>query len=88
MAYKEDQLSSTHPIANVCADIADAEANFDPLTYFKGNATLKQLFFVIGRQNFSEAMQQYFEKLSFKNETLDDLLGTFKDQICNFFPIK
>jgi aminopeptidase N len=88
MAYKDDQLSSTHPIANVCADIKDAEANFDMLTYFKGNATLKQLFFVIGRQNFSQAMQHYFEKLNFKNATLDDLLGMFKDQICNLFRIK
>jgi aminopeptidase N len=87
-AMQDDQLSSTHPIANVCKDIGDAEANFDALTYFKGNATLKQLFFVIGRKNFSQAMQQYFEKLNFKNATLDDLLGTFVDQICNFFPVK
>jgi aminopeptidase N len=35
-AYRQDQLSSTHPIVADINDLHDVEANFDGITYAKG----------------------------------------------------
>ena len=42
-AYRQDQLSSTHPIVADIRDLADVEVNFDGITYAKGASVLKQL---------------------------------------------
>ena len=35
-AYRQDQLSSTHPIVAEIRDLADVQVNFDGITYAKG----------------------------------------------------
>ncbi|MFM8693013.1 MAG: M1 family metallopeptidase, partial [Actinomycetota bacterium] len=51
-AYRQDQLSSTHPIATDMVDIDTVKANFDGITYAKGASVLHQLVAHVGRDNF------------------------------------
>ncbi len=74
-AYRQDQLSSTHPIATDMVDIETVKANFDGITYSKGASVLHQLVAYVGRENFINALQKYFAKHAHKNTTLDDLLS-------------
>ena len=73
-AYRQDQLSSTHPIATDMVDIDTVKANFDGITYAKGASVLHQLVAYVGRDNFITALQRYFAKHAYKNTTLEDLL--------------
>ena len=73
-AYRQDQLSSTHPIAADMVDIETVKANFDGITYAKGASVLHQLVAHVGRDNFISALQVYFAKHAYKNTTLKDLL--------------
>ncbi|MFM1797137.1 MAG: hypothetical protein RL733_918 [Actinomycetota bacterium] len=74
-AYRQDQLSSTHPIASDMVDIDTVKANFDGITYAKGASVLHQLVAHVGRDNFISGLQKYFAKHAFKNTTLQDLLS-------------
>ena len=73
-AYRQDQLSSTHPIVTDMADIDTVAGNFDGISYAKGASVLQQLVVHVGRDNFIAGLQKYFTKHAFKNTTLDDLL--------------
>jgi aminopeptidase N len=73
-AYRQDQLSSTHPIVTDMADIDTVAGNFDGISYAKGASVLQQLVVHVGRDNFITGLQKYFTKHAFKNTTLDDLL--------------
>ena len=73
-AYREDQLSTTHPIVAEIRDLRDVEVNFDGITYAKGASVLKQLVAYVGREPFREGLRAYFRKHAWGNTTLDDLL--------------
>ena len=73
-AYRQDQLSSTHPIVTDMADIDTVAGNFDGISYAKGASVLQQLVVHVGRDNFITGLQKYFTKHAFANTTLDDLL--------------
>ena len=73
-AYRQDQLSSTHPIVSDMKDIDTVAGNFDGISYAKGASVLQQLVAHVGRENFILGLQKYFTKHAFKNTTLDDLL--------------
>ncbi len=73
-AYRQDQLSSTHPIVAPMRDLADVEVNFDGITYAKGASVLKQLVAYVGREPFVAGLRSYFERHQWGNTTLDDLL--------------
>ena len=72
--YRQDQLSTTHPIATDMVDLEAVNANFDMISYAKGASVLKQLFAHVGRENFINGLKKYFDKHAFKNTTLNDLL--------------
>jgi aminopeptidase N len=72
--YNEDELTTTHPIRSPVANTHIAESIFDGITYSKGAATMKQLMYLMGEENFSKALADYFNKYAFKNAELDDLL--------------
>lgn len=72
--YDEDQMISTHPISCEVVNTSRAEALFDGITYSKGMAVLKQLYFLIGGERFSENLGKYFSKFAWKNSTLNDFL--------------
>ena len=74
-AYRQDQLSSTHPIVAEIRDLEDVEVNFDGITYAKGASVLKQLVAYVGREPFVAGLRQYFSSHAWQNTTLSDLLG-------------
>ncbi|ANS78518.1 Membrane alanine aminopeptidase N [Serinicoccus hydrothermalis] len=74
-AYKQDQLSSTHPVAADMVDLAAVEVNFDGITYAKGASVLKQLVAYVGREPFRDGLRAYFAKHAWGNTTLRDLLA-------------
>ena len=74
-AYRQDQLSSTHPIVADIRDLEDVEVNFDGITYAKGASVLKQLVAYVGREPFTAGLRQYFSQHAWQNTTLADLLG-------------
>ena len=74
-AYRQDQLSSTHPIVAPIRDLEDVEVNFDGITYAKGASVLKQLVAYVGREPFVAGLRTYFAKHAWGNTTLEDLLG-------------
>ena len=73
-AYRQDQLSSTHPIIADMVDMEAVNANFDGITYAKGASVLHQLVAHVGRPQFLEGLQKYFAKHAWGNTTLNDLL--------------
>ena len=74
-AYRQDQLSSTHPIVAPIRDLRDVEVNFDGITYAKGASVLKQLVAYVGRGPFVAGLRSYFRAHAWGNTTLDDLLA-------------
>jgi aminopeptidase N len=79
-AYRQDQLSSTHPIAADIPDIEAVEVNFDGITYAKGASVLKQLAAYVGVEQFLRAMQVYFRRHEYGNTTLADLLAVLEEE--------
>ncbi|MEP7191936.1 MAG: aminopeptidase N, partial [Actinomycetota bacterium] len=73
-AYRQDQLSSTHPIVADIRDLEDVEVNFDGITYAKGASVLKQLVAYVGREPFTAGIREYFTTHAWENTTLADLL--------------
>jgi aminopeptidase N len=73
-AYRQDQLSSTHPIVVDMHDLEAVRTNFDGITYAKGASVLQQLVTHVGKDNFVAALKKYFAKHAWKNTTLNDLL--------------
>ncbi len=73
-AYRQDQLSSTHPIVAPIRDLRDVEVNFDGITYAKGASVLKQLVAYVGREPFTAGLRSYFAAHAWGNTTLADLL--------------
>lgn len=73
-AYRQDQLSSTHPIVVDMYDLDAVKTNFDGITYAKGASVLQQLVSHVGKDQFIAGLRQYFAKHAWGNTTLDDLL--------------
>ncbi|UNK72337.1 aminopeptidase N [Microbacterium sp. H1-D42] len=73
-AYRQDQLPSTHPIVAEINDLQDVLVNFDGITYAKGGSVLKQLTAWVGIDEFFAGVSQYFQKHSWGNTELSDLL--------------
>ncbi len=79
MAYRQDQLPSTHPISADIPDIHAVEVNFDGITYYKGASVLKQLVAYVGLDNFLTGVRRYFERHAWGNATLNDLLAALEE---------
>ncbi|WP_189045952.1 aminopeptidase N [Micromonospora sonchi] len=72
--YRQDQLSSTHPVYCEMPDLEAVEVNFDGITYAKGASVLKQLVAYVGEEPFLAGLRSYFAKHAWGNATFDDLL--------------
>ncbi len=57
VAYDEDMTPATHPIRSEVPDVALAMANFDGITYYKGQAVLRQLVEYVGEPAFTRGLQ-------------------------------
>ncbi|MFV2104144.1 aminopeptidase N [Micromonospora sp. LOL_024] len=73
--YRQDQLSSTHPVYCEMPDLEAVEVNFDGITYAKGASVLKQLVAYVGEEPFVAGLRAYFARHAWGNATFDDLLS-------------
>ena len=64
-----------HPIRGDVPDVAQAMANFDAITYIKGESVLKQLVAYVGEDAFVEGLRAYFRDHAWGNTRLDDLMS-------------
>ncbi|MPZ29040.1 MAG: aminopeptidase N [Micromonosporaceae bacterium] len=76
--YRQDQLSSTHPVYCDMPDMAAVEVNFDGITYAKGASVLKQLVAYVGEEAFLAGLRGYFADHAWGNATFDDLLSALE----------
>ena len=72
--YRQDQLSSTHPVYCEMPDLEAVEVNFDGITYAKGASVIKQLVAYVGLDSFLAGLRAYFAEHAWGNATFDDLL--------------
>ena len=73
--YQADMSPASHPIRAEVPDVAHAFANFDQITYAKGQAVLRQLTAFVGEDMFVEGLRAYFRDHAWGNTVLDDLIG-------------
>jgi len=76
-AYREDQLPTTHKIADDVPSTDETFLNFDGITYGKG--ALKQLVATIGMEAFRSGIQAYFRRHRFGNASLADFLAALQE---------
>jgi aminopeptidase N len=79
--YATDQLSTTHPIHTHVNDTGETETNFDGISYSKGSAVLKQLYFLVGHDCFQAALQKYMQEFKFSNAVFDDLIRFLDSEV-------
>lgn len=78
-AYREDQLPTTHRIADEVPSTDETFLNFDGISYGKGAAVLKQLVATIGPDAFRDGLRTYFRRHRFGNATLADFLAALQE---------
>lgn len=78
---KLDQLVTTHPIRNEISHTVEIFSFFDEITYEKGSAVLKQLFFVMGRDAFRDSIRQYFKAFEYKSAEFQDLIKIMSEAV-------
>ncbi len=76
--YRQDQLSSTHPVYCEMPDVEAVEVNFDGITYAKGASVIKQLVAYVGLDSFRTGLRDYFTAHQWGNATFDDLLSALE----------
>ncbi len=76
-AYEMDMSPARHPIRGHVGDVSGAMANFDAITYVKGQSVLHQLVAYIGEDAFVEGLRDYFSRFAFSNTRLDDLMACY-----------
>lgn len=81
--YDEDSQITTHSITGEVENTDVAESIFDGITYSKGASVLKQLYFLVSYDKFSECLKNYFKKYGFKNATLKDFLKEIENVLDN-----
>lgn len=74
-AHRLDRSPATHPIRAQVDAVADAMANFDAITYLKGQSVLRQLVALVGEDHFVEALRAYFAEHAWGNTELADLMS-------------
>ena len=76
-AYEMDMSPARHPIRSDVDDVSAAMANFDAITYVKGQSVLHQLVAFIGEDAFVEGLRDYFARYAFSNTRLADLMECY-----------
>ncbi|MBK6286048.1 MAG: hypothetical protein IPF49_00090 [Gammaproteobacteria bacterium] len=74
-AYRDDARATTHPIEVVVADARSSFANFDGISYGKGAAILKQLYFLLGPEAFRSGVSAYLRERAWRNARLEDFVA-------------
>ncbi|WP_181010018.1 aminopeptidase N [Ornithinimicrobium sufpigmenti] len=79
--YAADARPSTHPVAPRPEDVPDVDSafnNFDPISYAKGNSTLRQLAFWLGEDTFFAGVNRHLTGARFGTASLDDFVGSLQ----------
>ncbi|MFC4785208.1 aminopeptidase N [Nocardioides sp. MAHUQ-72] len=79
IGYRTDMSPATHPIRGDVPDVAQAMANFDAITYVKGESVLKQLVAYVGEDAFVDGLRAYFREHAWGNTRLADLMDAVGD---------
>ncbi len=74
----QDQLPSTHPVADRMPDVESVHQNFDGITYAKGASVLRQLVAWVGQEEFLAGCRDYFDRHAWGNTTLADFLAALE----------
>ncbi|MGH3345719.1 MAG: aminopeptidase N [Nocardioides sp.] len=74
-AYRVDMGPASHAIRNEVHNVDSALANFDAITYAKGQAVLHQLMAYVGEEAFTLGLQDYFARHAWSNTRLVDLIS-------------
>ncbi|MEX1179158.1 MAG: aminopeptidase N [Nitriliruptor sp.] len=77
-AKLQDQLPSTHPVADQMPDVESVHQNFDGITYAKGASVLRQLVAWVGQDEFLAGCRDYFSRHAWGNTTLPDFLAALE----------
>jgi aminopeptidase N len=77
--YQQDLGPASHPIRSVVPDVDHAFANFDAITYDKGQAVLHQLMALVTEERFVEGLRSYFTEHAWGNAALADLIRAIGD---------
>ena len=59
-------------------DTDEADSIFDGITYSKGQAVIRQLLNLLGRDNFSKGISEYFKQYQYKNATFKNFLNSLQ----------
>jgi aminopeptidase N len=71
--YRVDMGPASHPIRGEVPDVSQAMANFDAISYQKGQAVLRQLSAYAGDEAFVAGLRSYFAQHAWGNTRLEDL---------------
>ncbi|HKR98429.1 MAG TPA: ERAP1-like C-terminal domain-containing protein, partial [Candidatus Dormibacteraeota bacterium] len=74
VAARQDQLVTTHRIADTVPDTDSVRQNFDGITYHKGASVMRQLAAWVGDDAFRAGVQDYFRRYKWGNATLQEFL--------------
>jgi aminopeptidase N len=77
-AKMQDQLPSTHPVADEMPDVESVHQNFDGITYAKGASVLRQLVAWVGQDGFLAGLRGYFDEHAWGNTDLSDFLAALE----------
>ncbi len=76
-AYVADERRSTHPVAPLAEEVPDVDAalaNFDAISYAKGNSLLHQLVTWLGDEAFLAGVNEHLTRHAFGNAGLDEFV--------------
>ena len=73
-ALEADLAPTTHPIRVDIKHTGDAVSAFDAISYEKGASWIKTMDNYLGREVVLKGFKKYFERFSFKNTRLEDLV--------------
>ena len=77
-AYAIDSTKGTTPIYQDIPNLKDAKSAYGAIVYSKAPAVLKQLAFVIGKDQFRDGLRLYLKEHAFANAEWNDLVGAFE----------
>ena len=78
IAARQDQLVTTHRIADQVPDTVSVRQNFDGITYYKGASVMRQLVAWVGDDAFMRGVQDYFERYRWGNTDLQEFLDCLR----------
>jgi aminopeptidase N len=78
IAARQDQLVTTHRIADHVPDTVSVRQNFDGITYHKGASVMRQLVAWVGDDAFKRGVQDYFKRYRWGNADLQEFLDCLR----------